>query len=417
VHVHAISALAPDGTPLFHDESAFRELAGQLRGNTSLERNPPRPQRIAVIVEPADSEGVDPAGWIEVGSPDPREEPPRQPFRVPVLRVSLEVGGFSSGSRLKIGELVWDGIAVEAAPDHLPAALSTAASPAWEQTCARLRKAISGLRERLVTASANPPSGGFLDETVLAPAAFAVASVEDQVPAMAADVSPRVVFDAVMRVLRLGLTLLQARPAAYEHAQRELVQPGKLKGGDTHWFENLRNVLDEPYDHDRAGSSLHRGEKMLGSLGEVLDHLLGAAPKVEAAPDPDLFFWREKKYKLSRYAVRTVDCDEAWHSCYLRELRIENVKSILVVLETSLLVSNPRPNAGLWMIDKHEPVKANMLRVDVDRDASTGKVVIHYPHISEPLVSAISLASRGLLDFAALGPDPDDRVRVYTEVA
>lgn len=417
VHVHGLSGLAPDGTPLFHDEQAFGELAGQLRGNTVLERNPPRPQRIAVVVEPADPEGIDPSGWIEVGTPDPREEPPRVPFRVPSLRVVLEVDGFSSGSRLKIGELIWDGIAVEPSADYLPAAVSTAATPGWEQACTRIRRAIRLLRERLVAASANPPSAGFLDETVLMAAAIGVAGTEDQVPAMAADVSPRAVFDAVVRVLRVGLTALQTRPAAYEHAQRELIQPGKLKGGDTHWFESLRNVLDEPYDHDRAGALLAQGERMLGALGEVFDHLLGAAPTVEAAPDPDLFFWREKRYKLTKYTARTVDCDEAWHSCFLRELKIEGVKSVLVVLDTSLLVSNPRPNAGLWMIDKYEPVKANMLRVDVDRDASTGKVVIHYPHISEPTVSAISLASRGLLDFAALGPDPDDRVRVYTEVA
>ena len=417
VHVHAVSALAPDGTALFHDEEAFGELAGRLRGNTVLERNPPRPVRIAVLVEPMDPEGEDPEGWIEVGEPDAREEPPRIPFRVPALRVTLEADGFSSGSRLKIGEVVWDGIGCEVSSDHLPSALSTAATPGWEQASTRVRRAISVLRERLIGAAAQLPEGGSLDEAALLAAGVSIANVEDRVPAMASDVSPRTVFASAVSALRVGLTVLQARPKAYEHAQRELVQAGKLRSGDTHWFESLRNFLDEPYDHDRCGALVMQSERMLGSMSEVFDHLLGSAPAAEPAPDPDLFFWRDKKYKLAHYTARTVDCDEAWHSCFLRELQLDGVKSLLVVLDNSLLVSNPRPNAGLWMIDKYEPVKANMLRVDVDRDADTGKVVIHYPHISEPTVNAISLASRGLVDFSGLGADPDDRVRVYTELA
>ncbi len=417
VHLHSVSAIAPDGMPLYFDSEAFPELSAGISGSVELERNPPRPQRIAVLVEPVDPSSVDEGGWLEVGEPDAREEPPRAPFRVPQLRVVLEVDGFSTASRLKVGELLWDGLAVEALAEHVPACLSVAAVPGAEQICGVLRRTVTQTRERLSQAAAAPPAESALDESSLLNWAVAIATAEDLIPSMAPDVPPRQVWSACVRVLRAGLTVLRSRPVAYEHAQRELVQPGRLRNGDTHWFESLDRFLSDPYEHDGIGSTFARAQEMLDTMGEVLDHLLGSKPAEKAAPDPDLFYWKDRKYKLSRYTARTVDVDEAWHSCYLRELSIDSPKSLLVVCDRSLLVQNPRPNAGLWMLDKYEPVKANMFRVNVDRDEQSGRVVIHFKDIGEPSVAAVSLASRGLLDFSALGADPDDRVRVYHEIS
>jgi hypothetical protein len=416
VHIHSINGLAPDGTVLAFDEEAWPQLSAMLSAAGTLERNPPRPVRLGVLVEPADAEAAAELATTEVGEPDPAEEPARRPFVVPALRARIVPSASSSRSALMIAEYVWDGVEVEPAPDYQPPALTVAAWPAMGRTAAELRKKLRRLRELLTAAAAaRQPKESLISEVVL-PWLAAVATLEDGIPEVAPEVHPYGLWDTTTRVLRLFRALLSARPAALEHGIKTFVQEGKLTSGDPHFFEDVDRFLGEPYDHERLGRIFYRAQSLLQSMNEVAEYLLGAAPVVETAPvETGVYYYKEKKYKLASYGARTFELGDAWHNCFLREMAVRNPKSLLLVCDRGLLEKNPRPNAGLWMIDRYERVTANMFRVAVDATADPQKLVALFSEIGEPTLSAVSIASRGLLDLRGLSAEPDERVRIYYE--
>jgi hypothetical protein len=417
VHLHALTGLAPDGSALAFDEEAYPQLTGVLSATVELERNPPRPVRLAVLVEPADSRGQSEEGRIEVGEPDAQEDPPRRPLETMALRLRIEPGAVSKRSSLKVAEYTWDGVEVRPSSDHLPACLTVAAWPELGKMAADIRREIERQRELLTRAAGldSDPETTLLAGVLVAWLA-SLAAVEDGIPAASTEAHPHAVWATSLRVLRIGRTLLSARRAALEHVLKTFVQPGKLTSGNPHFFEELESYLERAYDHDGLGPCLGQGLALLQGLRESVEYLLGSVPESkEPQVETDVYYYREKKYRLARYGARVFELDEAWHTCFVRELSISDPKSLLLVCDASLLEQNPRPNAGLWMIDKHERVKANMFRVNVDNQTDPARVVALFSEIGEPTVTSVSIASRGLLDFSGLGADPDDRLRIYYE--
>jgi hypothetical protein len=415
VHLHALSAVAPDGTFLVFDEDADPVLHGTVSAQAHLERNPPRPVRLSVCAEPA--AGEDGGSRVEVGEPDPQEDPPRRPLLADGLRLRVEAGAHSQRSMLKIAEYVWDGVEVTPSQDFLPAALTLVAWPELGRSAVTLRREIERHRDLLVQGAdqRNQPEASLLADVVL-PWLAALAAVEDGLPQQASDVHPYVLWETTKRSLRIARTMLSARPDALEHCLKTFVQPGKLTSGDPRYFEVLDAFLGQPYDHDDLGPLFARCLDLLRGMRECVEYLLGSAPVKEAPKaDVNVYYYKDKTYRLAAYRARVFELSEAWHTCFMRELDIPNPKSILLVCDSSLLVQNPRPNAGLWMLDKYEKVVANMFRVDVDNQTDPSKVVAHFQEIGEPTITSVSLASRGLLDLSGLSAEPDEKLRIYYE--
>jgi len=412
VHIQTVFGLAPDGTPIAFDEDAYPQLSGQLSAHADLERNPSQPVRLAVLMELA-ADGPDGSGHIEVGEPDPTEDPPRRPLVAARPSARIEPAGASARGALKVAEYLWDGVEVEPSPDYLPPVLSVGAWPDFPRRVQDLRTQLDRLCDVLVHGS-NAPESLVADVTL--PWLAGVASLVDGAPASSTDLHPHAVWDASTRALRISRTMLSARSAAVEHSLKMFVQPGKLSSGDPNYFEDLDDHLARPYAHDGLGPQLGKALELVVGMREIAEFLLGSAPvREEAVVEHDVYYYKDKKYRLAEYAARTVDAGEAWHTCFLRDLSIPNPKSLLLVCEASLLEQNPRPNAGLWMLDRFERVTANMFRVNVDNASDPGKVVALFQEVGEPTVTAVSLASRGLLDLSGLDPTPDDRLRIYYE--
>ncbi len=416
VHVHAVSALAPDGTALVFDEEAYPELSGRLSAQATLERNPPRPVRLGVVLEPVDPAAVGAQTYIEVGEPDPEEDPPRLPLRARSLRLRVEPELSSSRSSLKLAEYLWDGVEVAPAEDYLPPTLLLTAWPPLARQAVELRGEITRVRDVLVRgASSETPEGSLPPETISSWLA-AHAALEDGIESTAADLHPHAVWDTSRRCLRVARVMLSSRPNALEHVLKTFVQPGQLTSGNPNYFEDLGAYLSQPYDHDRVGPTLVTALELLRGLRQICEYLLGSAPVVEKVEvEHDVYFYKEKKYRMAAYGARVFELDEAWHTCFVRDLNVGNPKSLLLVCDSRLLDQNPRPNAGLWMLDKYERVKANMFRVNVDSATDPTKVVALFQEIGEPTVSSVSIASRGLLDLSGLGADPDEQLRIYYE--
>lgn len=418
VTIHQLSALAPDGSALVFDEEAWPQTRGLLSASAALDRNPPKPVRLALVVEPVDVTGRAPEAWLEVGEPDTAEEPARRPFVIPALRARLAAGISSSSGALMVAEFLWDGVQVEPSSDYQPPVLTVSAWPTMARTACDLRKKLRRLRELLTAAVAAPDdklAASLVGDLTVAWLA-AAATVEDGLPDAAPELHPYAVWETTVRSLRLSRTMLAARPAALEHAIKTFVQDGKLTSGDTHFFEDVDRFLGEPYDHEHLGRLLGRALDLLHGFNEVVEYLLGSAPVVETAPvETGVYYYKEKRYRLAPYAMRTFELGDAWHNCFVREMSIRNPKSLLLVCDRGLLEKNPRPNAGLWMIDRYERVTANMFRVTVDATSDPQKVVALFSEIGEPTVTAVSIASRGLLDLHGLSPEADERLRVYYE--
>ena len=421
VSIETLTALAPDGTPLVFDETAYAELQRLLTVQVDLEPVVPEPVRLAVVVRPIDPTGVSADGVLELGDPDPADEPPRPPLRTMALEVVIEPDTLSSGSSLKVAEFTWDGSHLDLAADYIPPCLSSSAWPELFRMVHELRQEIQRLREvmRLAAADDSEQAASSLLRPVLLPMLAAVASLEDELPERDPRLHPYQTMLVAKKVLRVVRTMLAARPEALDHAITNLVQPGKLASGDVNFFEDLGAFLKDPYDHENLGPSLATARELLDGSCQVVAHLLGAQadqPVVEEE-DPTIYIYNDKKYKLAPCSAREfqINTPEPWHVCHFREMNVAAPRSLLLVCDRNLLVENPRGNAGLWMLDRHEKIIAKMFRVSVDNSSDPKKVVAHYTHIGEPTVTAVSMATSGLLDLSGLGPECDDRLRVYYE--
>lgn len=421
VSVQMLTALAPDGTPLVFDETAYAELRRALTAQVDLEPMVPEPITLAVIIRPIDPTGVSADAVVEIGDPDASEDPPRPPLRTTALELVVEMGMASSGSSLKVAEFTWDGAHLNAVEEFIPPCLSSAAWPGLFRMVHELRSEIQRLREvmRLAAADDGEEAATSLLRPVLVPMLAAVAAIEDELPERDPRLHPYEAMLAAKKVLRVVRTMLAARPAALDHAITNLVQPGRLASGDAHFFEDLKAFLNNAYDHENLGPSLTEARDLLDGCCQVVAHLLGAkadVPVVEAE-DPTVYIYNDKKYQLAPCGAREfqINTPEPWHVCHFRDMNVAAPRSLLLVCDRGLLVDNPRGNAGLWMLDRHEKIIAKMFRVNVDSESDPKKVVAHYTHIGEPTVTAVSMATSGLLDLNGLGPEYDDRLRVYYE--
>jgi len=421
VSIETLTAIAPDGTPLVFDETAYTELQRFLTAQVDLEPLVPEPVRLGVVVRPIDPSGVSSDGVLEVGDADPTDEPPRPPLRTMALEVVIDLAATSRGSCLKVAEFSWDGAHLELVEDYVPPCLSSAAWPGLFRLVHELRQEILRLREvmRLAAADDGEEAAASVLRPVLLPLLAAVASLEDELPERDPRLHPYQALLVAKKVLRVVRTMLAARPEALDHAITNLVQPGKLSSGNAHYFEDLSDFFKDPYDHENLGPTLATARDLLDGACQVVAHLLGAQadqPVVEEE-DPTVYIYNDKKYKLAPCGAREfqINTPEPWHVCHFREMSVAAPKSLLLVCDRDLLVENPRGNAGLWMLDRHEKIIAKMFRVSVDNTSDPKKVVAHYTHIGEPTVTAVSMATSGLLDLNGLGPESDDRLRVYYE--
>ena len=411
ISIETLTALAPDGTPLVFDETAYAELQRLLTAQVNLDSVVPEPIRLGVVVRPIDPTGVSSDGVLEIGDADPTDEPPRPPLRTMALEVVIDPGATSRGSCLKVAEFSWDGAHLELVEDYIPPCLSSAAWPDLFRMVHMLRQEIQRLREvmRLAAADDGEEAAASLLRPVLLPMLAAVASLEDELPERDPRLHPYQTFLAAKKVLRVVRTMLAARPEALDHAITNLVQPGKLTSGNAHYFEDLENL----------GPTLATACDLLDGACQVVAHLLGAQadqPVVEEE-DPTVYIYNDKKYQLAPCGAREfqINTPEPWHVCHFREMNVAAPRSLLLVCDRDLLVENPRGNAGLWMLDRHEKIIAKMFRVSVDNSSDPKKVVALYTHIGEPTVTSVSMATSGLLNLSGLGPESDDRLRVYYE--
>lgn len=421
VSIQTLTALAPDGSPLVFDEAAYAELQRALTTQIDLEPMVTEPMRLGVIVRPVDPTGMSADAVFEVGDPDLSEDPLRPPLRTIALEMVIESRTTSSGSCLKVAEFIWDGSNLELDEDYIPPTLSSSAWPGLFRMVHELRNEIQRLRDvmRLAAADAGEQAAASLLRPVLVPMLAAVSSVEDELPERDPRVHPYQAILVAKKVLRVVRTMLASRPDALDHAIKNFVQPGKLASGNANFFEDVNAFLKDPYDHENLGPSLVAARDLLDGTCQVVAHLLGAQaerPKVEE-DDPTVYIYNDKKYRLAPCEVREfqINNPEPWHVCQFREMNVVAPKSLLLVCDRDLLVDNPRGNAGLWMLDRQEKIIAKMFRVSVDSSADPKKVVAHYTHIGEPTVTAVSMATSGLLDLNGLGPEYDDRLRIYYE--
>lgn len=421
VSLQILTALAPDGTALIWDEDAYPELQRHVAADIDLEPLVPEPIRLAVCVRPRDPSGHGPEAEVAVGQPDPDEEPARKPLRTPALALDIGRSLHSSDSRLKIAEFTWDGAHLTLDEDMIPASLTTAAWPRLFRRASEIRAEIQRLREimRQAAADVSETAQEALLRPVLLPLLAAVAAIEDELPERDPRLHPYDLVLTVKKVLRTVRVMIGSQPAALDHAITNLVQPGKLSSGDPHFFENVTEYLRSPYDHDDLGRQLTMAVRLLDGTCEVVAHLLGAradAPVVEEV-DPAVYKYHDKTYRLAVGTGREFQINEPepWHVCHFREMSVDAPRSLLLVCDKALLFANPRANAGLWMLDRYEKIIAKMFRVSVDNTSDPKKVVALYTHIGEPTVTAVSVATSGLLDFSGLGSENDERLRIYYE--
>jgi len=422
VTVQSITALAPDGTPLVFDETAYPELQRTLTTQCDLAPAGPDPTHLSVVVRPVDPSGLSADGQLELGDPDPQEEPPRAPLRAMALELAVEPGTVSSGSSLKVAEAAWDGTRWSMSETYIPPCLSSLAWPPLFRSMTDLRAEMLHLRELMRSAVADDGEEAAASplRPVLVPMLAAVSSLEDELPERDPHLHPYQALLVSRKVLRVVLTLIASRPAAMDHAIQNFVQPGKLSSGNTVFFEDLNGFLKAPYDHENLGRDLGLALELLDGLCQVVGHLLGA--KTAAAPppledDPTVYIYGEKKFKLAACGAREfrINTPEPWHVCHFHDMTVSAPVSLLLVCDRELLVDSPRGNAGIWMLDRDEKIIAKMFKVSVDSTSDPKKVVVHYTHIGEPTVTAVSMATSGLLDLSGLGPDYDERLRVYYE--
>ncbi|HVP38861.1 MAG TPA: hypothetical protein VMS93_06705 [Candidatus Saccharimonadales bacterium] len=396
----------PDGTWVEYEaqgpDAVVARAAVEPRGEQSL----------GVYVLAHDDE------YLAFGEPDPREDPPRRPFRQPRLELRLGADpGWPRARSLKLGAVqVRDGVA-GVDPGALPAAATMASWPALRDLAARHAERLERWRRIAVDnfivllPVATAPAGGTGREVEYAKRETAfqwgveVARLQAAQELLARTASPARWMASLQAGARTLLTLVELN--------RDLSKAMQQASTD---FEAGVGALRQAVAFRPDPEALHELVDCAGAYMDGVDRLLAGLFTAKGVRS-DILRYRDQEYQLTSYSRRVYRREGEREYLEISGLAVASVEDYVVVMEgevgAAARKSPPNTHAG----PNERTTWPQADPAFVDHTFMEGAVLFH-PHgfALQKELTRITLICLGGGDLSAFERGSDQDVRVYVRV-
>ncbi|MBM3286215.1 MAG: hypothetical protein FJY88_02530 [Candidatus Eisenbacteria bacterium] len=416
VTLESCVALTPDGRLLIVD--ATRKEAGKAI-SAAISLDPAVEARIPVAIEAI--EGSDP-----VGTPDPDEDPPRLPYRLP--RVALLLGtdpGIGRPSSIRIAEIMVADRAARVSDDYIPPCAQIGSARAFAAAVEAFRARARACGARAVAGAAamkarldgeGIPGDPFF--AILQQLAIGMGSARENLPTPPYPDPPLAALRPVRAVLRSALELFQIYPGARNRVINDLILREKLPSGDPVFFDSLRDFLDGPIALDDLRSAIGTHMRFLDDLDGVVRFLADQAKIPELDTLEEFYEYRGVRYWPIEYKHRRLRKDESRQYLEVGGIKARgDVKRILVIMRCAQGTPEERERFVIRFGVNDRKTWIFAEQVQVDARTEKNRIVCLYPaepdrEVPEPRLRELTLIS-GAVDFTPVENAPPTDLRIY----
>ena len=349
-----------------------------------------------------------------VGTPNPEEDPPRQPFRHPLLQVVLGPdSGARRGRAMRVGAVrVRDGVAVLDAA-WIPPSLTMTSWPGLHDLAIRFGEYLENWRRTAVDnfivllPVATAPAGGtgrqmeFAKRETAYQLAMEMSRLQAEQQVLARTGTPRSWFTLVQTAARSILTLLDLN----RELARATVDPQGFASG----VAGLRRVADHALDPEDLGSMAGVAAGAFDGAQGLLDSLFTTKP----VPDTTLGY-NGRFYTQVNYSRRAYRRETEFEFLEIVGLSVPNVADCVVLLQGDIakLLHASKPTAHIGPAQRESWPTSGPAVLDLAfRD---GAVLAHPERFREQReLNQLTLVCRGATNLSAFERGADEDVRVY----
>ena len=346
------------------------------------------------------------------GEPDPAQDPPRQPYRLPLLRLALDaVPDWSPDRVMTLGSVrVRDGVAT-LDPGRLPSCATVASWPPLRDLAARFAEVLEKWRLNAVlhfrtkSAVATAPAGGVgrqipyaIRETAFQ-WALEVARLQASQPLLVQTGTPPRWFASVQSAARTMLTLLDLN-SEMARAVVEREESAMLA---------LRRATQHVPDPEDLASLMAICEGCTEGMERVMQAIF-----TDKIPDDSTLGYLNRDYHLIQYARRSYRRQGDLEFLEIAGLSASSIEDCVVLVkgEIGKVLAKSRPATKLGpnereTFDAGDPAA-------LDTTFREGAVLVH-PHAFRPPreLNRLTLVCHGAENLSAFGQGADEDVRVY----
>jgi hypothetical protein len=347
------------------------------------------------------------------GEPDPAQDPPRAPWRQPLLQLALGAApSWSPDRSMVLGNVrVRDGVAV-LDPERLPPCATMSSWPALRDLAARYVEVLEKWRRTAVDhfivllPVATAPTGGtgrqmdYARRETAFQWALEVARLQAMQPWLTRTGTPPQWFSTVQSAARSLLTLLDLnREMTRGIVEREESALAALRRTASH--------LPNPED---LGAMLALGEECMDAVTRVLGVVFGHE---DHDPDQELGY-QGRTYHLTRYARRSFRREGDREFLEISGLAETDIEDYVVLLggEVGKTLARARPTAKLGPNERNGWTTADSAELDV---TFRERAVLAHPLALRLLreLNRLTLICIGAENLSAFERGADEDVRVY----
>ena len=389
-----------------------------------IELNPATRRPLQVTIPAQEGEipvyvAVHPDEKVAGGEPDPHEEPPRQPYRLPeYLLYAGEQPDLPGGCTLQVGLFSYDGVEIAPVDDFFPPCVSLYADERLYRRAVEMRQRLETLLSVGSKSYAAVTGGGVtgqdgsslqadLKSLVYGFLTFLGGVIDSFQPGPGAG-HPRTLVILHKQLLRTFRILIDLHPSARDYLHEQYFV--KQAGMDIAQFQaTVDEILLAPYNHEEIGGYLRRLDAMTEHLKGILTYLAGLSKEQlgpQALPTESLAYGG-RTYQMVPYGH--TEMEQVGELVYL-QVRLEASRQIndtVVLLAKNLFSSRDWHNVQvrLGINDARGLGETDPMEVDV---TTFGDKVAMRPHdmVAAPDVSRMTLIFRGIRDartFSRLG--------------
>ena len=346
------------------------------------------------------------------GEPDPAQDPPRAPYRQPLLQLALGAApNWSPDRSMVLGSVhVRDGVAM-LDPEQLPPCATMASWPALRDLAARYAEVLEKWRRTAVDnfivllPIATAPTGGtgrqmeYAKRETAFQWALEVARLQAMQPWLTRTGTPPRWFSTVQSAARSMLTLLDLnREMARGIVEREESALAALRRTASH--------LPSPED---LGAMVALGEELMSAMEQILKVIFTAKQR-----DDSTLGYLDKTYRLTRYARRASRRQGDMEFLEISGLSETDIEDYVVLVQGEIgkTLARARPQAKLGPNERDAWTTSDPAFLDVTfRDGA----VLAHPLALRPLreLNRLTLVCLGAENLSAFERGSDEDVRVY----
>lgn len=392
----------PDGTWVEFEADGQSVILGRapVDGNAS--------HSFAVYIQAHDD------NFMGMGEPDPADDPPRQPYRIPRLELCMgDDPGWPRGRSMRLATVRVEGGVATLDPSHIPPSVTMATWPTLRDLAERFAEYLERWR-RLALGNfitllpiATAPAGGLGREIAYAKRetayqlAVEIARLQSSLALRSRRGAPVEWFELMQTGARLITTLLELN--------RDLAGAMQDGGGFSAAMGTLRDVAD----YEVTSEDLRRMAAITEEGIQAVEILLNGLFEAREG-EKDVLRYRDKEYAFTPYAKRVYKREADREYMEIQGISAAEVEDYVVLLKGAVgaAVRKSPPNTHIGVNDRKTWPQADP--AFVDHTFMEGAALFH-PHgfLPQREVNSVTMICIGGGDLSSFEQGDDQDVRVF----